>query len=209
MIFNLFSKKKGAGGQTAPRQRNIVFPRYHGGEFETLADAVQSLMEHKDTFHLGDIMQYNVRYRDYLREHGIDELVELMLREAPALRQEENAIKEIYNRFDRMGQIARYDIQCYDITKQIPVLGKESALRLHRGKNVEWFLQENSISKLSPFHNNHAIQNEFGLHLGQVYENYPCFDSSDWSDDRSYRNYFIRTSPINTVNSTGKSGCSR
>lgn len=196
MILNMFSRKRNTNVQSSSRQKKILFPRYRGGEYGTLADAVQSLMENEDTFHLGDIMQFNIRYRDYLREHGIDELVELMLREAPALRQDEKAVMEIYDRFDRMGKIADYDIQCYDITKPIPVLGKDLPLSQIGGKNVEWFLRDERIGKPAPFHNDHAVENPFGLHLGQLYENYPRFDSSDWSDDRSYQNYVIRTSPV-------------
>lgn len=197
MIFNLFSKKDGKDNKkTVPSKMNIVFPRYRGGEYETLGDAVQSLIENEDTFHLGDIMQYNIRYRDYLREHGIDNLVELMQREAPTFRQDKKAVMEIYKRFERMGGIADYDIQCYDITKPIPVLGKELPFSTIGGKNVEWFLSESRLGEPEPWRNEHAIQNEFGLHLGQVYENYPRFDSSDWSDDRSYQNYIIRTSPV-------------
>ena len=175
---------------------NIVFPRYRGGEYKTLADAVQSLIENEDTFHLGDIMQYNIRYRDYLREHGIVELIELMLREAPTLRQDKKAVMKIYERFKRMGGIADYDIQCYDITKPIPVLGKELPFCTIGGKNVEWFLGESRLGEPKPWRNEQAIENEFGLHLGQLYDNYPRFDSSDWSDNRSYQNYIIRTSPI-------------
>lgn len=196
MIFNLFSKKAETDKNTVSNKMNIVFPRYRGGVYETLTDAVLSLMENEDTFHLGDIMQYNIRYRDYLREHGIDKLVEQMLREAPMLRQDEKAVMEIYERFERMGEIADYDIQCYDITKPIPVLGKEFPFSTIGGKNVEWFLSESRLGEPNPWRNEHAVENEFGLHLGQVYENYPRFDSSDWSDDRSYQNYIIRTAPI-------------
>ena len=112
MVSDLFSKKKTATGKnTAPGRNSIVFPRYRGGEFETLNDAVLSLIENGDIFHLGDIMQYNIRYRDYLRKYGIDKLVELMLHEAPALREEEQAVAEISKRYKRMGGIADYDIQ--------------------------------------------------------------------------------------------------
>lgn len=197
MIFNLFSKKAGTDNKkTVPSKMNIVFPRYRGGEYETLGDAVQSLIENEDTFHLGDIMQYNIRYRDYLREHGIDKLVELMLREAPTLLLDKKAVNEIYKRFERMGGIADYDIQCYDITKPIPVLGKELPFSTISGKNVEWFLGESRLGEPEPWRNEQAVENAFGLHLGQVYDSYPRFDSSDWSDDRSYQNYIIRTSPI-------------
>ena len=197
MIFNLFSKKAGTDNKkTVPSKMNIVFPRYRGGEYETLGDAVQSLIDNEDTFHLGDIMQYNIRYRDYLREHGIDNLVEQMLREAPTLRQDKKAVNEIYKRFERMGGIADYDIQCYDIMKPIPVLGKELPFSTIGGKNVEWFLGESRLGEPDPWRNKQSIENEFGLHLGQVYDSYPRFDSSDWSDDRSYQNYIIRTSPI-------------
>lgn len=196
MIFNMFPKKAETGKKTVSNKMNIVFPRYRGGEYETLGDAVQSLIENEDTFHLGDIMQYNIRYRDYLREHGIDNLVELMLSEAPTLQQDKKAVNEIYRRFERIGGIADYDIQCYDITKPIPVLGKELPLNTIGGKNVEWFLSESRLDEPEPWRNEHAIENEFGLHLGQVYENYPRFDSSDGSDARSYQNYIVRTSPI-------------
>lgn len=196
MFFNLFSKKAGTDKKAVSNKLNIVFPRYRGGEYETLDSAVQSLIENDDTFHVGDIMQYNIRYRDYLREHGIDGLVELMLREAPALRQDKKAVNEIYKRFERMGGIADYDIQCYNITKPIPVLGKEFTFTTIGGKNVEWFLSESRWGEPKPWRNEHVIENEFGLHLGQVYDNYPRFDSSDLSDDRSYQNYIIRTSPI-------------
>lgn len=197
MISDLFSKKKTATGKnTAPGRNSIVFPRYRGGEFETLNDAVLSLIENGDIFHLGDIMQYNIGYRDYLRKYGIDKLVELMLHEAPALREEEQAVAEIRKRYERMGGIADYDIQCYDVTKPIPVLGKELPFCTLGGKNVEWFLSESCLGEPEPFHNDSAILNPFGLHLGQLYENYPRFDSSDWSDNRCYQNYIIRTSPI-------------
>lgn len=95
-----------------------------------------------------------------------------------------------------MGGIADYDIQCYNITKPIPVLGKEFTFTTIGGKNVEWFLSESRWGEPKPWRNEHVIENEFGLHLGQVYDNYPRFDSSDLSDDRSYQNYIIRTSPI-------------
>lgn len=197
MIFNLFSKKAGTDNKkTVSNKMNIVFPCYRGGEYETLADAVKSLMESEDTFHLGEIIQYNIKYRDYLREHGIDELIDLMLREAPMLRQDEKAVMKIYERFRQMGGIADYDIQCYDITKPIPVLGKELPFSTIGGKNVERFLGESRLGDPKPWRNEQAIENEFGLHLGQVYDSYPRFDSSDWSDDRSYQNYIIRTSPI-------------
>lgn len=196
MIIKLFSNKRCDNNRSDSQQMNILFPRYRGGEYETLSAAVQSLLDHQDTFHLGDIMQYNISYRDYLRQYGIDELVELMLHEAPVLRQYKDAVMEIYERFEKMGKVANYDIQCYDITKPIPVLGKKLPFSSLEGKNVEWFLRECRIGEPNPFPNDHAIQNAFGLHLGQVYENYPQFDSSDWCDDRSYQNYIIRTSPI-------------
>ena len=95
-----------------------------------------------------------------------------------------------------MGGIADYDIQCYDITKPIPVLGKKFPFNTIGGKNVERFLGESRLSESESWRNDQAIENEFGLHLGQVYDSYPRFDSSDWSDDRCYQNYIIRTSPI-------------
>lgn len=196
MVFNLFSKKVTADNNTIPSRNTIVFPCYGEGEFETLADAVKMLIKTGYIFQLGDIMQYNIRYRDFLREYGINELIELILREAPALQHVERAVMEIHRRYKQMGGIADYDIQCYDITKAIPVLGKELPFSTIGSNNVEWFLCDSRLREPNPSHNQHAIENEFGLYLGQVYHSYPHFDSSDWSDDRCYQNYIIRTSPI-------------
>lgn len=34
------------------------------------------------------------------------------------------------------------------------------------------------------------------IHIGEIYDDYPVFDSYDLSDDRTYRNYIFRRSPI-------------
>ncbi len=38
--------------------------------------------------------------------------------------------------------------------------------------------------------------NASGLHVGELWESYPTFDSYDASDDRSYDNIIIRKRPI-------------
>lgn len=196
MILNLFSKKK--SGKRGNKSTKICFPRYWGGEFETLAEAVQSLMEHNDTFHLGDIFQYNVYYRKYCREHGIDETVELMLREAPALRGDKKAINEIYRRYDDIEQLGDYDIQCYNIQDTIELFGKKihGLEQLHDCSEI--FVGE-YYSKPDVWRPEKERPSIEGLHIGQMYMSYPKFDSSDWGDDRTYQNYIIRDHPIGNV----------
>lgn len=124
MFNRFFHKNRVESNRSSVQNTYIMIPRYSGGQFASLADAFQSLQEHGDIYEMGDIMQYNVRYRDYLRLNGIEKLVELMLHEAPAIRKNEEAIKEIYKRYEEMGGLANYDIQCYDVSRPIPVLGK-------------------------------------------------------------------------------------
>lgn len=191
-----FSGNTVHGGQAPGQRWNILIPNGRKGEDESLADAVSELMRKNVIFMVGEIMQYNVRYRDYLRQYGFDKLLELMYDEAPALRQDANFIRDIHDYYEMMGPVANYDIQCYDITKPIPVLGRELPFNTLCRNNIEWFLYEGSTGKPNPRRNIHAIENPFGLYLGEVYECYPKFDWSDWCDDRSYRNFIIRTSPI-------------
>lgn len=191
MIFNLFSKKKNDGSGNVSKK--ICISRYWGGEFETLADAVQSLIEHNDAFHLGDILQYNIRYRRYCREHGVDETVELMLREAPALRTHEKAINEIYHRYDQIEPLGDYDIQCYKINDCVVLFGKEIHGLEQFQECSEVFMSEFSKNVWHPEKARPTIE---GLHIGHMFESYPKFDSSDWGDDRTYQNYIIRTHPI-------------
>ena len=56
--------------------KKICFPHYLKGEFASLAEALKFLTKSKDTsflscYMLCEIVQYNVCYRDHLRQHGI------------------------------------------------------------------------------------------------------------------------------------------
>ena len=39
MILNMFSRKRNTNELSSSIPKNILFPRYRGGEYETLADA--------------------------------------------------------------------------------------------------------------------------------------------------------------------------
>ena len=176
----------------------IVFPHNKNGEFDTLADAVAMLAKTDDTrYYIGDIMRYNIRYRDYLRVHGIDALIELMMSEAPALRADKEIEEQLRFRFECMGGVADYDIQCYDVSRPIPVLGKQLVLSEMTGRDIEYYLTESLFPNPQASPNEYYRDRGLELHLGKVYDDYPRFDSSDALDGRTYDNYLIRTSRIN------------
>ena len=59
----------------------ICFPHHSHGEFNSLKEAYRYLRKREygwSWFTLTEIVKYNVLYRDYLREHGIDSLIKII-----------------------------------------------------------------------------------------------------------------------------------
>ena len=196
MIFNLFSiKKKGESGKKSTK---ICFPYYAGGDYPDLDSAVRALQAGKSSlrYHMDDIVQYNVHYRDYLHEHGNEALMELMLSEAPTLKDSPDDVEYLRCRLkDKLKTVATYDIQCYNINDTFEVLGKKVHGLEQLQECSEAFVGEYR-SKPDVWHPSEARPTIDGLHVGQMYMSYPKFDSSDWGDDRTYQNYIIRDHPI-------------
>lgn len=196
MIFNLFSiKKKGESGKKSTK---ICFPYYAGGDYPDLDSAVRALQAGKSSlrYHLDDIVQYNVRYRDYLHEHGNEALVELMLSEAPTLKDSPDDVEYLRCWLkDKLKAVATYDIQCYNINDTFSVFGKEIHGLEQLRKSAEVSLYESS-SKPNVSRSSKSSDTIEGLYVGEMYMSYPKFDSYDWGDDRTYQNYIIRNRPI-------------
>ena len=183
---------------TCFEDKRICYPRYDRGEFSNLSEAYQYDAESTHPcFHvyLDKIVQYNIRYRDYLRTHGIEKLIELLIFEAPKLKEDRKPLDDLREWYERIGKIADYDIQCYNINSTFEVLGhKVEGLKMvneyteltawERYNEVDVWLKRNSKSHPD------------GLHFGKMYMNYPMFDSCDSCDDREYQNYLIRNNPI-------------
>ena len=140
---------------------------------------------------IADVVLYNVCYRDYLRAHGIDALIEHLCRQAPAFRSETKAIKALRDKVERCGPLADYDIQCLSTDDSFSVFGhrfsglrdvRRSVERYHRNNGFDFDAKE--YDKLDD------------IHILCDYEPYPIFDSYDLSDNRDYNNYFFLPCPF-------------
>ena len=103
----------------------ICFPHYSRGVFESLAQALKTLKRRNNGWHdymLTEIVQYNVCYRDYLRTHGIEGLIEHLVQEVTELKNEIESLEYLRNYFSQREQLAEYDIQCYHIKDQVKIL---------------------------------------------------------------------------------------
>lgn len=172
--------------------QKVYFPCYGGCEFSNLQEAVDYVKNMRGGLYvyIVNIMLYNIRYRDCLRAKGIDAVIQMLIDEAPIIALDIKGIdylKKVWH--ERMNEhLADYDIQCLpknnrlciescwfdgldDIEKQVEISGNP------RHNFCKWYTRQE------------YKQNPSGLHIGNIWESYPVFDSSDASDGRSYNNY--------------------
>ena len=178
--------------------KKICFPHYLKGEFASLAEALKFLTKSKDTsflscYMLCEIVQYNVCYRDHLRQYGIEDLIERLIEEAPLLN-ENKMLLDYLRDWASTEKLADYDIQCYNIKDRVTILGHTfNGLKDICGHaELFGFDGYNELHCFAP----NEIEQYDDVHVGQIYENYPVFDISDYSDNRTYQNYIFRTAPI-------------
>ncbi|MBR6446599.1 MAG: hypothetical protein IKS94_09345 [Prevotella sp.] len=196
MISNLSSTQK-MSNESSNESTKICVPNYDGKWYPDLDSAVRALQAVTKSlnYELRGIVQYNVRYRDYLREHGNEALVELMLSEAPTLKESPEDVKYLrYWLKNDLEEVAAYDIQCYNINDTIELFGKEIHGLNQLLKCTEVFMKDESDPR--PWLPKNPRPKIDGLHIGQMYMSYPKFDSYDSGDDREYQNYIIRDHPI-------------
>lgn len=175
----------------------ICFPHHTQGEFASLKEAVQKLkkMEYGwSWFTLAEIVQYNICYRDYLREFGIKSLADRLIGESAELKDDKAALDYLYEWRQEEQHIADYDIQCYNIKDDITILGHTfhglKDIIGHRGIIGKEFFS--GFECFTP----EKTEKYPDIHIGEIYQNYPIFDSYDLSDDRTYQNYIFRNKAI-------------
>lgn len=179
----------------------ICFPHYSMGKFDSIAQALDKLkrMDHGWTkYLLPDIVQYNICYRDYLRKNGMESFIERLIVEAPKLKNEVESLGYLRNWWNRQKRLADYDIQCYHINDMVTILG-------HTFNGLEDVIRHRAIIGKNRFTGVECFRfserNEYpNIHIGELYESYPTFDSSDFGDNRSYQNYIFRATPITEAN---------
>ncbi len=161
------------------KTRKLIFEDYEQGVWYSLDDAVKFRVAkgYISTLYYSiiQIIEYNVCYRDYLRDNGIDALIELLIEEAPILSEYQDALARVKMWGENPKCIGDYDIQCCHINSQFELFG-----------NVFEGLNDLLTS-----------YKDKGIYLNSKKDRYPCFDSYDYaSEDRYYANYFLSDSPF-------------
>jgi len=181
------------------KEERVFFPCYGGCEFSCLTEAVEYVRQMRGglTTYIENIVMYNIRFRDCLRENGIDGVISMLIGESPTIAAETKAIDCLMNEwFGSMEKhIASYDIQylpknewflvedCWfeginDVDSQVEMYGSVKSY------NIKCFAHQGCKS------------NPAGIHIGHFQENYPIFDSYDASDNRKYNNYVFSRNPL-------------
>lgn len=199
LIRNLLRRRKNKmSSPKFARQQKICYPGYFkDSEFASLGDAVRQLKKSGSLrYSLPEIIKYNVCYRDYLREHGMELLVSRMVSDVPELAGEHDSLQRLWEWYDKEGRnLSEYDIQCYNIKDTITVLGHEfhgledvKAYRNAYGSNgySRIYFSECTPEKIIP-----------ELYVCEFYEPYPTFDACDRAyEKRTFQNYLFTSEPV-------------
>lgn len=140
----------------------------------------------------GAIIRYNIPLRDAYRDMGAEAFTKELL-DLVNNHDEFVGYMEIFNRrLAKNGGLADYDIQVYG--KNIPLTFFGVTVPGIRGiqQRVECSLN-GKYHDSEPSFKKPKISD---IHVGNVWESYPIFDSSDWLDNRTFDNYLIRNHPI-------------
>ena len=92
------------------RHGKICYPGYIHCEFDSLKDAVLYFNETGSSleYRIPKIIMYNICYRDYLREHGLEILLKRIVRDIPELMKDEKTIQSIREWYDEEGKELAY-----------------------------------------------------------------------------------------------------
>ncbi len=179
--------------------QKVYFPCYGRCEFGNLQEAVDYVKNMRGGLYvyIVDIVLYNIRFRDCLRANGVDAVIQMLIDEAPIIALDFKGIDHLKKMWhERLNEhVADYDIQCLlknnriciddcwfdgldDVEAQVEMSGNP------RHTYSKWYARQE------------YKQNPSGLHIGNIWESYPVFDSYDASDGRSYNNYVFSKQPL-------------
>ena len=197
-LGKLFGKGSKVGGlPKLDRQKKICYPGHDGSGFASLSDAVQYFRKNGSNmeYRIRDLIMYNICYRDYLRNYGIEMLLKRLVADVPDLSEDMSLLQSLRKWYDEEGkELAGYDIQCYNIRDTITVLGHKfqglGDLIAHTTAYARIGHSDISISSCS------AKKKVPGLYVSEFYATYPIFDSYEIGDGRTYQNYVFTSEPI-------------
>ena len=78
-------------------KQKVFFPCYGGCEFGSLEEAVNYVQQMRGglSVYIGDIVKYNIRFRDCLREKGLWGVIKMLINEAPAIVHDTKALAKL------------------------------------------------------------------------------------------------------------------
>ena len=172
---------------------------YHHTQYEfTIEEALRYICSNEFySYMFEDMMLHNVVLRDAMRNFGVRKVVDNIREFAPdskALRERMDSFIEDHPE----GSIGNFNIQLYSTEEDVEILGHV----FHGLDDIiaykEIALYERCMSKKHAYG---VVPVKRGdIHVGEVWQNYPCFDSSDYATEtRSYQNYVIRKTHITSA----------
>ena len=164
----------------------IVEDFCHGKD--AIANVRDGRKENRLWAYIGGIALYNVCYRTILRNEGVNALLSVLFKEAPAFQLEDKAIECLKSAVKCRGTFGDYDIQCLSTDDSFCAHGRTFNGLDDVRENIEWYMRRRKEPKMSHRHQPHL----YDVHILCNYEPYPIFDSSDWGEDRTYCNFFFK-----------------
>jgi len=169
---------------------------YHHTKYDfSVAEALQQICSEKyNLYRFDNMMLHNVVLRDAMRSFGVKKVVDHIREFAP----DNKSLRERFDFFIERhpdGCIGNLDIQVYSIIEDVDILGRtfhglDDIMAYREMSLCERYMSKTRASSVTP-------KRRCNIHVGEVWESYPCFDSSDYATEtRSYQNYLIRSKSI-------------
>ena len=160
-------------------------------KFNSLKEAYEYLKSNQEwnRFTLSNIVYWNVKYRDYLRTSGVENVIAYLISEVPELATELRALEQLRNDYARKG-IANYDVQLVSVHDKI-------RLQSHTFSGIEDIESACECEATSDFEtvvcglNKAKAEN---IHIANIYESYLTYVSSEDDYESRRRNLFMFSS---------------
>ena len=108
-------------------EKNVCFPCYRRCEFSSLKEAVDFVLQKPGglSVYIAEIVMYNIRFRDCLREKGVEGVIKMLIHEAPAIAADTKALEKLKGKWSdgTKKRIADYDIRCMPKNNRFRVCG--------------------------------------------------------------------------------------
>lgn len=165
----------------------VVLPINSKGKYLfTVEGALAYIVKEKCSWFVKNMMIYNVPIRDAIRNHGIRDVADMLKGYVPESEEMEKELDLIVKYGIRL---ADFDIQVLPITAGLTFFGMRT--------NLKQLCRCTEIFRRIDQWSTERKHEDCALHVAELFEPYPCFDSFDCgNEDCNYVNYIIRDHKI-------------